>query len=1314
MADDKLLIEVAGLGFDNLVRDLDDLQGELTETAERAEKVGVEPIDLDTSEARRRIEALRDDFRRFAEEADDPVLIKARTEQAQKEMREVRRHLTEVRKAARLARREVVKIEKGAKSFGLLRSALKGAAGALQSFVGNLGAIAAERFFDAIRDGIVTSLKIKATLEGLGPALRNVAGGYDGAAQATEFLEKASDKLARPINELIPGFVKLAGATKGTAAEGELTQEIFENMLSAANALGVETQQLQGAMIGLSQVAGRDLLRDLTDVRQVTDAMPGVMQAWADAMGTTQSELRDLIERGAVPTADALQKLNEAFESIGAEAAAERLETLAGKFDILRTGGVGVGQAFADEVAPGLKAVLDELVGMEGDVARTAQSLGEMANVLLGDVAEALRINTALAEKQRGVFQELLGDSPFRELVADALKLTPALEPFGVALDSVGDSLQGLPEKGRVAFDEIVQGAVLASQGVTDATSEAAEGAAQDFLGLSQKAAESFRKQAEEAGVSAEIIEKTERELSQELVKINDETAKKREALREIRVRAERDQVEDIEKVEEALSRAVVEIVEETEKKRQEAVEERVRQAKEAAQAEAEAAEEQGKRLQELQREASQLAEERIDAERQAEDSIEAARTATHEATLETFSELAEKAGASAEERREIEESLADDLAELENELADKKADAVEKFQKKAEKSGADREQLERELTEKLVDLDADANRKREALLEKRLEAVRKAADEEIKALERVRKATEDLAKDMDKLFEGIGKAAEEGEAAGTGGGGGERLPVEESLERARDSVEGLRSELDQLQFGDAGGGLDPDRILQVAGALDDAALAVDDFATKAEASGGEYQDVTDGMRENATRLREGIRELVFENERFAEIFPQLDATAQESIARIVDAYGNLSEGAQVSDESARQVLDTLQAFLDTAGGASEGAGTLAGRLQELAGGADEAGEAAQRSADGIRAAADGIELAAGASEEAREGLERWKDEAADAADKMEGAGQAAGDAAEGVEKGGEAAAGAAEGVAELGEAAGDVGPKLDAVADAGQRIAEIQVPEDLPAQLGAIGEAAGTTAEAAGPLGESLVVVNGTLTEIAATVTTLSELTPGLQESITAGAEQVTALAESENLATLTEQLDKVKATLEVAAPLLETMATSAATFAEQGKPVAEAAETIQEALEGLAAEEVVSRLSTTAETLGKIQESLEKGADGGERMLAAVEGVTEKVDDAVAKLDELAKVFEERIPAGIQETENSLDSVSAKVDKIVAEVVMGLEEVDEKIDGSIEKTEILTDRMSNLANETARAADEAKRLAENLADAEGEEGAA
>lgn len=1302
---DTLTIEAAGRGFDDLIRDLDGLQGELDETAERARKVGAEEVDLDTGEARRRIEALRDDFRRFAEEADDPVIIQARAEAAQKEIRALRKDFGDLQGAARKARREVKKIEEGRGSVGLLRKSIDALSLSFKQFLANIATRAFEELISSMARLVKSSIDLKIKLDAVPLALRETLGGSERAAKGMEFLDSVSQRLGISVRDLADRYVSLTAATKGQAAAGEVTNDVFETIIVTGRAFGRTNDQIARALEAVEQIAGKTTVQMEELKKQLGQAIPGAIPALAKGLAQTKEgfdgtvkSLFKLVETGQLTADEMLPALVVGLKELSGEAAEDVGDRLAAQFGRLEVATEKAGRAFTEKLEPGLRDTLEALTKTAQELEPVATELGEIASVILGDFSKALNENTETLNRWKNLLADI--PPPLREALTDIAGLFPIV---GDGVDGLVDTLAGVPQAAKEAFEGAESSAVLAAQGITDASSEAAEGAAKSFAEMSDRAREGFEQQAAEAGISADKIREISNDLAADLVAIDEATIKQREELREILTRAYRDGEENVEELTRRIQRQILNLVLDTERKREEAVKERLQSVEEVAKAEARAAEEQGRRIEEISRQAAKAAQERIETERQAEDAIAAARTATQEATLETFDELAEKAGASAEERREIEEELADELAELENELTDKKADAVERFQEKDEEAGADREKLAVELTEKLADLDADANRKREALLEKRLEAVRKAADEEVKALERVRQATEELAADLDKMFDDMGKAAEEGESAGAGArGGGQRLPVEESLDRARESVEGLRSELDRLQFGESGGGLDPNRILEVAGALADAKLNVTDFADAADASGGEYEETTARMRENAKKLQDGIRELVFENERFAEIFPQLDATAQESIGRIVDAYGNMAEGAQLSDESARQVLETLQGFLDTASGASEGADTLGGRLQELAGNAGDAGQEVERTAESVRLAADGITAGAGAAEEFRKGLESWEEEARDAADKLEGAEEAVDDAADKFQTGGEAASEAAEGVGELGAAGQEAAPGLDAAATAVERLSTAQLPEELPGQLQGIGEAASTLVGQVGPLSETLATVTASLGGISGSVATISEAVPGLQTLLDEGVAKVAELVEQGNLEAAGAQLKVIAEALEKAAPSFESLATAATTFAEQGQPVEEAAGQIKTALEDLGG--VGESLADLVDRLKDVQGALEGGAAGGEKIVEALGEVQEMAGSVLEGLEPLVAFFEERLPSAVDKTFAKIEEVRGEVRDLVRAVKDAAQKIEEEFGAAGEVVDTLKDKVAALKTELAQAADEAGRLADNL----------
>lgn len=1284
-SDDKLVIETAGLGFDNLVRDLDRLQAELSETAERAKKVDADPIDIDTSKARRRIEELRDDFNRFRATADDPIEIEARTRQAQKEIGEVRKHLTEVGKAARSARAEVVKIEKGAghvnaltKSFQRLNQAINAivlikvaqwaseSVAILADFGDKMSAVG------AISGATGEELeRLEARAREMGATTRFSA---TEAAEGMKFLSQAGLEVD-DVYEALPGTLKLAQAgALGLADAADIATNVMSGFGVGAESLGriVDVLAVTAAssntsvgQLGEGMAKAAPIARALGISVEETSTLLGIFANAGLQAEEGGTGLRRVIAAlsNVTPRAEAaLRKMGLSVDDVN--------PSMVSMTDIIKRladGGLTAEKAFAIFGRQGATSIL-ALTGQVDEIDKLRKKVDEAAGA-------ADRMAKLMDENLKGAV--LRTKSAFQELILTVGdKATPAMARFlevltgsgresGSLAKFIGSLVGSLTDAISIVLSSVENGANLVIESfkfVQNFIQDGALGIIEFITGIVAKipgpigeAAEKIRETMNRLGLESEKEwQRALDNLSRDSTRAKNNIAKSLVGIRDAWVDS---------------SKGAKTLGDESDK---------------AADASVAAADRIATSAEELGRILSDAARESADDRIEAEDEV-------LRAALESFDKLTSEAELTAEGRKKIKEGLAADLQAIEEELAEKTREILAEVDEAEEEGAEERVRALSEAQEKIVALEDEAAKKREDAIKRHVDAVKKAADEEIAQLERVKKAQEDLAKSLDDLFDESEKAGKAGEG---GDKGGRKLPVEDAVERVREDVEALRSELEGLQFGGEGTGLDPSRILEVARAYNDATLGVSDFADGADAAQSEYEDATASMRENAEKLGEKIRELVTKNEAFAAIFPTLSSAAQESIGAIVAEFGNLDEGAQLSEETVRTVEAALRELTGTTDGAGTGAETLAGRLRDLAGEADTVTEASERSAEAIRGAADGIEFSGEATEKARKGLERWKDEARDAADEVEGAGEQAADAAEGIKAGGEAAAEASEGVGQLSEVAEKAKDNVGAVADAAERLSGVELPPELPEQLAGLGQAAAATTEAAGPLGDALVLVNAQIGEIRASVESLAERAPELTALIEEGGAKLAELIEGETLKTIGEQVATLKEGLDGVGPLVEQVATALTTIGEQGQPVADSAALIREALTELGSDELVGKVQAIVDVLQALPEPLEKSAQSSGEVAENIGKLSEFADRAKDSLEGLVALFGERLPESVKatadainEARNEVSGLKSAAQDAAQAITDGMEEARQALQGATQDAQALAAALRDAA---------------------------
>lgn len=151
------------------------------------------------------------------------------------------------------------------------------------------------------------------TLEQAQVRLKSVFGTDLAAGQELDFLRRTANDLALDLGVLTAEYSKFAAATKNTALEGADTRNVFVSVSKAARVLSLSTEEVEGVMKALTQIAskGKIQLEELTG--QLGDRLPGALQIMADGLGITTQELLDMTKNGEV-TADQLAKFGEELE----------------------------------------------------------------------------------------------------------------------------------------------------------------------------------------------------------------------------------------------------------------------------------------------------------------------------------------------------------------------------------------------------------------------------------------------------------------------------------------------------------------------------------------------------------------------------------------------------------------------------------------------------------------------------------------------------------------------------------------------------------------------------------------------------------------------------------------------------------------------------------------------------------------------------------------------------------------------------------------------------------------------------------------
>jgi tape measure domain-containing protein len=205
-------------------------------------------------------------------------------------------------------------------SFGRGMSNAQRQTSALDSAVRNLGsslaaAFAASRLFDIGEDAVQTSAKVN----NLERAIK-FAGGKEGAENLA-FVRKEANDLGLDLMSAETGFKTLSGAMMGNTQLAKHQRQIFTGLAMGMTALGGSSENFEGALLAVSQMASKGTVSAEELRGQLGERLPGAFGIAARAMNMTEAELGKAMQKGEIFASDFLPKFAaELQKTFGAEA----------------------------------------------------------------------------------------------------------------------------------------------------------------------------------------------------------------------------------------------------------------------------------------------------------------------------------------------------------------------------------------------------------------------------------------------------------------------------------------------------------------------------------------------------------------------------------------------------------------------------------------------------------------------------------------------------------------------------------------------------------------------------------------------------------------------------------------------------------------------------------------------------------------------------------------------------------------------------------------------------------------------------------
>lgn len=151
-------------------------------------------------------------------------------------------------------------------------------------------------------------LQTATRFDSLNKSAAAVAGSAPAAAAQLEFVRNTSRTLGLSLLDSAKSYNSLAASAKGTALEGTGAQQVFTAVAKAASALGLSTDEANGALLAIGQMMSKGTVASEELRGQLGERLPGAFQIAARAMGVSTAELGKMLEQGQVLSTDFLPK----------------------------------------------------------------------------------------------------------------------------------------------------------------------------------------------------------------------------------------------------------------------------------------------------------------------------------------------------------------------------------------------------------------------------------------------------------------------------------------------------------------------------------------------------------------------------------------------------------------------------------------------------------------------------------------------------------------------------------------------------------------------------------------------------------------------------------------------------------------------------------------------------------------------------------------------------------------------------------------------------------------------------------------------
>lgn len=296
---------------------------------------------------------------------------------------------------------------------------------------------------ELFRNSITAAKELQRTTNAVAAAI----GSAVKAAQGLKSVEMLAKDLSISLVAARDGFRQLSASAKSTELTGEV-EGLFEGISTASAALQLAPEQVDRAFTAIGQIISKGVVSQEELRQQLSEAIPGSIQIFADALGVPVPKLNELIESGGLLAKDVLPLVGRQFRLEFASSIAQASDSLPALDQRLKNSAQllqeNLGKGAIPLVSTGLKVLTTAV-----------EFLNDRGSVLLTDfiggavVAFAgLNARFGILNKTAGLLNSTIGLG-FRQAIGTGLRVE--LAQTNAALANTDGLLERLPLQAKKA-----------------------------------------------------------------------------------------------------------------------------------------------------------------------------------------------------------------------------------------------------------------------------------------------------------------------------------------------------------------------------------------------------------------------------------------------------------------------------------------------------------------------------------------------------------------------------------------------------------------------------------------------------------------------------------------------------------------------------------------------------------------------------------------------------------------------------------------------------------------------------------------------